>query len=401
MSRRRGTTLLLGLVMATAACGGDKENSPAAAAPDGSAAPASSGARPFSDALLAQLKKPAGFSVGVFARELGAPRLMAVGADGSVYVTRRASGDVLRLRDADGDGEAELRSMVAQGIDGVHGVAISGNKLYLASTRYVFAGALSADGKVAMPMAVVLDLPAGGDHPDRSIGFGGDGKLYIAVAASCDSCVEPNPEQATMLQTAPDGSGRVILARGLRNSVGFSWHPATGELWAADEGSGPRGAVTPPDELNRITQGGHYGWPYCFGKRQVDGMIADPMGVTKDAFCRNSQSPALELGTGGAPLSLVFYDGMQFPAEYRGDALVALRGSTAAAPFPGFKVVRVRFASGQPMAVEDFLSGFAVEGGTAYFARLAGLAVARDGALLLADDANGIIYRVSYTGAGS
>jgi glucose/arabinose dehydrogenase len=390
--------LLLGF--AVVACGGkDKDNPPAGTPPDGSVGgTGSAAARPFSEALLAQLQKPAGFSVGLFARDLGGPGMMAVAADGSVFVTRPASGDVWRLRDADGDGQAEMRAMVAQGIEGVHGVAIFNNKLYLASTRYVFAGALSADGTVAMPMAVVLDLPAGGDHPHRSIGFGGDKKLYISVAASCDACVEMNQENATMLQAAPDGSARMILARGLRNSAGFSWHPTTGELWAADEGSGPRGATTPPDELNRITQGTHYGWPYCFGKRQVDGQIADPPGAAKDAFCRTTQTPALELGTGGSPVSLVFYDGAQFPMEYRGDALVALRGTTAATPFPGFKVMRVHFAAGQPMSVQDFVSGFALEGGTAYFARLAGLAVARDGALLIADDASGNIYRVSYPG---
>jgi glucose/arabinose dehydrogenase len=399
MSWRLKTTLLLGLALQ--ACGG-KETPPGVnptdGGTDGGGSPAAA-ARPFSEALLAQLKKPAGFSVDVFARDLGSPRLMAVAPDGSVYVTRRGSGDVLRLRDADGDGRAEVTSMVAQGIDGVHGVAVQGNKLFLASTRYVFAGTLSADGSVAMPMAVVLDLPMGGEHPDRSIGFGPDGKLHISVASSCDVCVESNAEQATMLQTAADGTGRAILARGLRNSIGFGWHPTTGELWAAEEGSGPRGGTTPPDELNRITQGSHYGWPYCFGKRQVDGMIADPEGVSKDAFCRNTQSPALELGTRGSPFALAFYNGTQFPMEYRGDALVALRGNIGSAPLSGLKVIRVRFGNGQPSMVEDFVSGFAVEGGSAYFARPAGLVVAADGALLLSDDANGIIYRVSYTGS--
>jgi glucose/arabinose dehydrogenase len=399
MAWRLKTTVLLGLC--ALACGGDKEATPTPGPADAGADAATPGAlRPFSEALLAQLKKPAGFSVGVFASDLGGPRLMAVAPDGSVYVTRRSSGDVLRLLDADGDGRAEGKSMVAQGIEGVHGVAVFANKLYLASTRYVYAGAIAADGTVAMPMAVVLDLPMGGQHPDRAIGFGSDGKLYISVPASCDACVESDEEQATMLQTAPDGTGRSILARGLRNSIGFSWHPSTGELWASEEGAGSRGGSAPPDELNRITQGTHYGWPYCFGKRQADGMVADPMGSTKDAFCRNTQSPALELGSGGSPFALVFYNGMQFPMEYRGDALVALRGNVSVAPVTGLKLMRVRFAmGGQPMMVEEFVSGFAVEGGSAYFARPAGLVVAKDGALLLADDANGIIYRVSYTGS--
>jgi glucose/arabinose dehydrogenase len=393
---------VIGLALAPLGCGEDPDIDPRttadAAVPEdaGPAGPAPTGQQPFSEALLSQLRKPPGFSVGVFARDLGAPRLMAVGPDGTVYVTRKATGDVMRLRDADGDGRAELRDTAVAGIEGVHGVAVHEGKLYVGSTRYVFAGALSPDGSVAMPMAVVLDLPAGGDHPDRAIGFGPDGKLHISVAASCDGCVDDDPEHATMLQAGPDGSGRVVLARGLHNTIGFGWHPTTGELWAADEGVGL--AATPiPDELNRITMGAHYGWPYCFGKRQVNGAMAEPAGMTKEVFCRSTQSATLDLGSRSAPFGLVFYKGSQFPVEYRQDAFLALRGSTGA-PLVGFKVVRVRFGSGQPMPPEDFLSGFANEAGTTFFARPAGLAVAADGALLVSDDGNGVVYRVSYTG---
>ncbi len=397
-----GRVLALVLVAAAGACGEDAEPpvlSDAGAGDGGGDGGPPAGLKPFSEELLGQLRKPAGFAVGVFARDLGSPRLMAPGPDGSIYVTRKASGDVLRLRDADGDGVAEIKETAVAGIDGVHGIAVREGKLYLASTRYVFAGTISADGSVAMPMAVVLDLPAGGDHPDRAIGFGSDGKLYISVAASCDTCVDENPEHASMLQTTTTGAERTVLARGLHNTIGFAWHPLTGELWAADEGLGLAApAATPmPDELNRLTMGGHYGWPYCFGKRQANTAAADPAGMTKEAFCRNTQSPALELGARGAPFGFLFYGGSDFPAEYTGDGFLALRGSPGRQPVAGFKVVRVRFTSGQPMAAEDFLSGFVDEAGE-YFARPAGLAVAMDGALLLADDANGIVYRVSHPG---
>ena len=402
----RGLRLVLAwtVVLAAGACGSD-EPAPGPSAGDGGAGDGAAGdgsataipdPQPFSETLLGQLKKPAGFAVGVFAADLPGARLMAVGPEGSVYVTRKATGDVVRLRDADGDGKAEVRGTAVAGIDGVHGVAVQGGKLFLASPKYVFAGALSADGSVAMPMAVVLDLPAGGEHPDRAIGFGSDGKLYISIGSSCEGCVDDNPEHAAMLQTTITGTERVILARGLHNTVGFGWHPTTGELWAADEGIA--GAAPTADEINRITMGGHYGWPFCYGKRQANTAAADPAGMTKEAFCRNTQSPALEIGSRGTPFGLLFYGGSQFPAEYRGDVFLALRGSLTQTPFSGLKVVRVRFASGQPMAVEDFVSGFANEAGTSYFARPAGLAVGMDGALLLADDANGIIYRVSHTG---
>jgi glucose/arabinose dehydrogenase len=399
MCKRR--LFALGTLVAAVACGGGKGGPPPAPPTDGGAADGGSdagadlGLRPFSEELLGQLRKPAGFSVGVFARDLGGPRLMAVGPDGSVYVTRKDRGDVLRLHDADGDGQAEVKETAVAGIEGVHGIALRDGKLFLGSPQYVFAGALSADGSVAMPMAVVLDLPAGAGQPDRAIGFGSDGKLYISIAG-CEGCLEDKPDLAVMLQTSATGSERIVLARGLHNTIGFAWHPITGELWAADEGLA--GGATLPDELNRLTMGGHYGWPYCFGKRMANTAAADPAGMTKEAFCRNTQSPALELGTRGAPFGMAFYPGGQFPAEYTGDAFLVLRGSIAPPPATGFKVVRVRFASGQPMAIEDFLSGFVNQAGTEYFARLAGLAVAMDGSLLLADDANGIIYRVSHTG---
>jgi glucose/arabinose dehydrogenase len=397
--------LAFAVLVAFAACGSDKP-APGPApgdggTPDGGDGGAADGsvgpdAQPFSPALLEQLQKPAGFAVGVFAADLPGARMLAVGPEGSVYVTRKSAGDVIRLRDADGDGKAEVRGTAVAGIEGVHGIAVQSGKLFLASPKYVFAGALSADGAVAMPMAVVLDLPAGGDHPDRAIGFGSDGKLYISIGSSCESCAEADPEHASMLQTTVTGADRVVLARGLHNTVGFGWHPMTGELWAADEGIA--GATPTPDELNRITMGGHYGWPYCYGKRQANTAAADPAGMTKEVFCRNTQSAALEIGSRGAPFGFVFYGATQFPAEYRGSAFLALRGSVGQVPFGGFKVVRVRFASGQPMAVEDFVTGFSNAAGTTFFARPSGLAVAADGALLMADDANGIVYRVSYTG---
>jgi glucose/arabinose dehydrogenase len=166
-----------------------------------------------------------------------------------------------------------------------------------------------------------------------------------------------------------------------------------------DHGSDWRGDDQPPEELNRILDGRDYGWPFCFGDRQPDPYLsAEPARLTTAGHCRRSEPPVLTYQAHSAPIALVFYTGGQFPAEYRNDAFVAMRGSWNREPPTGYKVVRLRFQGGAPQGFEDFLTGFLIEEGRAHFGRPAGLAVARDGALLLSDDTNGVIYRVTHGG---
>jgi glucose/arabinose dehydrogenase len=198
-----------------------------------------------------------------------------------------------------------------------------------------------------------------------------------------------------MLRAGLDGSTRTVFARGLRNTIGFDWHPETGTLWGMDHGSDFRGDDLPPEELNRIVSGGNYGWPYCYGEREIDPIIQDPPGTTKEAYCAATLPSVLENQAHEAPIGMVFYDGTAFGAEYSGDAFVALHGSWNRFPPTGFEVVRIRFDAGEPVAIEDFVSGFLIEGGNAQFGRPAGITVAPDGALIFSDDANGMIYRVA------
>jgi glucose/arabinose dehydrogenase len=180
--------------------------------------------------------------------------------------------------------------------------------------------------------------------------------------------------------------------------VGFGWHPTTGDFWGLDMGSDWRGADVPPEELNRIQEGKHYGWPWCYGKQEVDLVIAQaPEKMSREAFCAQTEPSFMEYQAHSSPLQMVFYDGDQFPENYRNDIFVTMRGSWNRKPAVGYKVVRLHFdKNGEPEQFEDFITGFLTEDGNAFRARLVGIAVAHDGALLFGDDTNGTIYRVVY-----
>jgi glucose/arabinose dehydrogenase/sugar lactone lactonase YvrE len=355
---------------------------------------------PYSASIVRQLTVPPGFTVSVFAERLGAPRMLAVGEDGTVYVTRRDSNDVLALRD-DGSGRAGPPRKVITDLRRVHGITLHGGKMYLATIKEVYAADLRPEGSVSTPKAIITDLPDGGQHPNRTIGVGPDGMLYIAIGSTCNVCNEPNEEHATMLRAKLDGSERGIYSRGLRNTVGFAWDPKTGLLWGMDHGSDGKGNDIPPEELNQLQSSRHYGWPYCYGDRVPDRYFTgQPVGSSKVEFCPRTAAPVLTYQAHAAPIQLAFYTGQQFPAQYRGDVFVAMRGSWNREPPTGYGIVRIRFRDGKPVRMVPFLTGFLRKGGSAYTGRPAGLAITKDGALLLSDDTNGAIYRISYTGPG-
>jgi glucose/arabinose dehydrogenase len=350
--------------------------------------------RPFSDARFAGLEVADGFEINVYARDVGQARMLAVHGD-HVYLTRPMQGDVMRFVDGDGDGVAESSATVATDLPNVHGIAFDGDTVYLATDKSVFRASVTPEGDFDGLGDIIDDLPDGGQHPRRTLGVGPDSALYISVGSSCDACAETNPEHATILRATLDGATRSVFAEGLRNTIGFGWHPETGELWGMDHGSDFRGSDLPPEELNRIASGEDYGWPYCFGDRRVDPVIDDPPGTTKEDYCSMTAPSVLENQAHGAPIGMVFYDALSFPEEYRGDAFIALHGSWNRFPATGYKVARIRFDAGEPVAFEDFVSGFLIEDGEAQFGRPAGIAVAPDGSLLFSDDDNGMIYRVA------
>jgi glucose/arabinose dehydrogenase len=377
----------------------------------------SPGYLPFDERLLQSLRVAPGCTISVFARPEGNARMMAVGPDGAIYLTRQREGDVLLMRDRNGDGVAEETRIVASGLPLVHGVAVHDNAIYLIAPTTVWRAAIAADGSLGEPAAIIDDLPDGGQHRARNIAVGPDARLYMTVGSTCNACDETNPENATMLRANLDGSDREIFARGLRHTVGFGWHPDTGELWGWDMQSDWRGNTIPPEEINRIEGGAHYGWPFCFGDRQIDRWLnVAPPDRSRAEFCAASAPAAFTYTAHSSGIGWAFYTGTQFPARYRGDAFVALRGSWNRTPPVGYKVIRVRYEDGRPVRAEDIVSGFLVDpkrrakildgersqgppplpGQSYFFARLAGLIVAPDGALLVADDTNGVIYRIAY-----
>jgi len=353
--------------------------------------------RPFSDARLEQLSLPTGFRISVYAAALEHARMLAVHRE-HVYLTRPTQGDVLRLVDEDADGVAESTVRVVTDRMQVHGIAFSGDSIFLATDKQVFRGDISNNGDLTGLTQLGEELPDGGQHPLRTLGVGPDSKLYLSVGSNCDACEQLDPELATLLRVNSTSGARTVIASGLRNTIGFDWHPDTDELWGMDHGSDWRGNDLPPEELNRIEAGNDYGWPYCFAKRQLDPVIDDPSETTKEAYCATTTPSVLEYQAHGAPIGMVFYDASSFPEQYQGDAFIAMHGSWNRFPPTGYAVVRVRFDSGTPVAFEDFVSGFLIEDGRAAFGRPAGIAVAPDGALLVSDDTNGMVYRISYEG---
>ena len=198
-----------------------------------------------------------------------------------VYASRREQGDVLLLRDINRDGAVDGQRVVAQNLKSAHGLALRGNQLYITSDKKVVVADIQADGSLSTPRVIIDDLPDAGQHPNRTIAFGPDGLLYITVGSTCNDCRDANPENATVLRAQPDGSARSVYARGLRNTIGFGWHPAGGQLYGFDPGSDFHGDDRPFEELNHIQPNKHYGWPYCQADCQPEPMVFnDPPGTT-------------------------------------------------------------------------------------------------------------------------
>lgn len=349
---------------------------------------------------VSALKVPEGFQIRPLAGGLKNPRIIAVAPDGRIYVSRRDQGDVLMLEDQDENGDLDAAPKVVFTRPGAHGLAVANGMLYVATVNDVYRAPIRPDGTLGEEERIINDLPDGGQHPNRTLAFGPDGMLYISVGSSCNACNETNPEHATLLRSSPDGKSRAIFASGLRNTIGFAWDPASGELWGMDHGIDYLGDEQQPEELNRIAKGKQYGWPHIWGKNGENPQSTPPGMITKKQWAAMSEPMVVGYTAHAAPMQMVFYTGEQFPATYRGDALVTMRGSWNRKPASGYEVVRVNYQNGTPTGIEPFVTGFLVDEGRAHIARPVGLAVTKGGAVLVGDDANGVIYRVSY-GPGS
>jgi glucose/arabinose dehydrogenase len=344
---------------------------------------------PFRQEYLRRFEIPDGFKINVFASGLGNPRMMTVAEDGSVYVTRPEQSDVISLKDTNGDGVADEKKVIIDQLQNVHGIAIHNRQLYLCAVHDLYRSDLNGQHL----QTLINDLPEGGRHPNRTIHFGPDGMLYISVGSTCNSCQERNAESATILRANPDGSARQIFVKGLRNTIGFDWDPVTKKMWGMDNGSDERGDNVPSEELNQLTKGADYGWPFCYENKKPDPIN----GAGKEGYCGKTVGSVLGYLAHAAPIEMLFYRADQFPEEYRGDAFVAMHGSWNRTDPSGYRVVRIDFSNGTPVKIQDFISGFLLAGGNNVFGRPAGLAVAKDGSLLISDDTNGQIYRIHFS----
>ncbi len=353
------------------------------------------------NARIKSLKLPANFQIAKFA-EIENPRMLAVAPDGTVYVSQRSPGTLTMLRDTNGDGAADVQKVVAEKKQ-LHGIAIDNGKMYIITVRELFVADMKPDGSLGELKMLADDLPDAGQHPNRTLAVK-NGKLYISVGSTCNACDESNVENATMLVADLNGQNRRVFASGLRNTIGFGWHPVSGKMFGMDHGIDSLGDNDQEEEFNEILDGKKYGWAYVYaaGKKHPHAMPPAALGLTSDDWAKQSVNPTLLYTPHAAPMQMAFNTGAMFPAEYKNDAFVAMRGSWNRNPPSGYEVVRVRFdQSGNPKSIEPFLTGFFVKGGApdgkdAHFARPVGLAQLKDGSLLLTDDTNDIIYRISY-----
>lgn len=344
------------------------------------------------DVAVEDITVPADFRIDVFAEKLGGVRALAVDAEGVLLASIPALGRVVALPDRRGLGRATDIITVVDNLELPHGLVVRAGYLYVAETgrivRYRYDPlTLSA----VEPTVVVADLPHAGHHWTRSLAFGPDGRLYVAIGSSCDACDERDPRRATIMRYRADGSGAERFASGLRNPVGLAFHPRTRALWTTVNERDWPGGGAPPDYVTEVRHTGAYGWPRCFAERHA--FWLDPT-FARGAACRGLTLPSVELPPHAAPLGLAFYTGAQFPREYAGNLLVALHGSRVGLPPSGYKIVRIRARAGRPGALEDFSTGW--RRSDRVVGRPVDLVVGREGALYVSDDHGDRVHRVTY-----
>lgn len=348
------------------------------------------------EAYLDRIELPEGFSISVYADGMEYPRSMALADDGTLYVGTLgalggdAVGKVYAIPNRDGDNRGDEVITIAQELNFPNGVALREGDLYVAEINRVTRYDNIGDNLDSVPAPVVVndDLPDDYHHGWKYINFGPDGKLYVPVGAPCNVC-RVEGLHGTILRMNPDGSDLEVYARGVRNSVGFDWHPETDELWFTDNGRDLWGDERPPEELNRVTEAGqHFGFPYRHGKDLVDDEYSTDMSAS------DFTPPVLEMPAHTAGLGIEFYTGEQFPAEYQNQLFAAYHGSWNRNPPRGYKVRLMRFEDGEAVSYEDFATGWLI--GEDYWGRPVDMEVMADGSLLVSDDHNGVIYRIAY-----
>ena len=339
---------------------------------------------------LADIELPSGFAIEIYA-DVPRARSLALGDNGVVFVGNRKADSVYAILPREGGSPNVVE--ILNGLTMPNGVAFHEGDLYVAERKRVLRYENIQPPFDHMPEPVVLDVKLPGDrhHGWRYIGFGPDDMLYVAIGAPCNVCDRGAEGYAQIIRTNPDGSGQETYAAGIRNSVGFTWHPETGELWFTDNGRDFMGDDIPPGELNRAEQQGeHFGYPYCHG-----GEILDPK-FGKNKRCGDYTAPVQKLGPHVAPLGVKFYTGTAFPAEYQDQIFIAEHGSWNRSKKIGYRISMVRLKDGVPVSYDVFAQGWLKN--ESVTGRPVDLLVLEDGSMLVSDDHAGKIYRIYYEG---
>jgi glucose/arabinose dehydrogenase len=330
---------------------------------------------------------PDGFSIDIYSDEVPKARSMALGDNGTVFVGTRKDSKVYALIPQDSGGARVVT--VARNLKAPNGVAFHDGALYIAETTRItrYDDIENSLDNIPEPAIVNDTIPGASHHNWRYIAFGPDNKLYISIGAPCNICDRKGFANISRLNA--DGTGLEVFAEGIRNSVGFTWHPRTGDFWFTDNGRDMLGDDTPPGELNLAAQAGmHFGFPYCHG-----GDVKDPE-FGEQRSCGEFTAPAQKLGAHVAPLGVKFYTGEMFPPEYRGQIFIAEHGSWNRSKKIGYRISLVRLEGSEAQSYETFAEGWLQ--GDDVSGRPVDLLILDDGSLLVSDDKAGRIYRISY-----
>jgi glucose/arabinose dehydrogenase len=342
------------------------------------------------------LTLPPGFAGAIFARDLPGARVLALDPAGHLLVSLTSQGRVVALTDKEGQGVAAAAVTVLAGLNRPHGLAFGPEeppRLYVAETDQVAAYDYDPEQFTATREQKIIDLPPGGRQSTRSLVFlppPREHRLLIGVGSSCNACEEEDPRHAKILAKDIRGSDATTFAAGLRHSGFMAVHPLSGHVWATEIGRDDLGDNLPPDEINILLEGSHYGWPYCYGKRVPDDK-ADPAGAHRD-FCQDTIPSFIDVPAHAAPLGLAFFPA-EWPKEFRYHLLVAYHGSGNRTEPTGYKVVRYKLdAAGNFVDVEDFITGWLTPAGLQ--GRPVDLLIKDDGVMFISDDQAGVVYRI-------
>lgn len=343
---------------------------------------------------LDSLTLPTGFEISLYAPSLEDARSMALSPQGTLFVGTKSAGKVYALRDLDGDMRADTIYTLLTGGNMPNGVAFYNGSLYIAEVNRIlrFQDIENRLNKPGLPEVVYDQYPTDEHHGWKYIAFGPDGKLYVPVGAPCNVCLSENPVYASLTRMNPDGSGMEVIQHGIRNTVGFDWHPVTGELWFTDNGRDLMGDDMPSCELNRATQDKmHFGFPYCH-----QGDVPDPeFGAKKP--CGQSTPPAALMGPHTAPLGLEFYTGNLFPGSFKNQLFIARHGSWNRSKKSGYDVCLATLdSSGTVTEVKPFITGWLNPATDDVWGRPVDIEMLPDGSMLISDDYAGAIYRLTY-----